>query len=386
VTLPSRHAGAPNILDAVRVDELDFDLPRELIATEPARPRDTARLLVVHRSRPGQIRDLTVRDLPSLLTPDDTLVFNATRVLPARFEGTNLDTGGSVSGLFLAQLAPGRWSVFVRARRHRPGRRIALTTPDGSPSPYALTLVERDASDPDAHSPAWLVELTRDSLPCAEPAPAVLDRVGRTALPPYILSARRELDLTPPDPRDREDYQTVYARADDAASVAAPTAGLHFTPELLDALAARGVGRAEVLLHVGAGTFKPVEADRVEDHPMHAEWCSRAGFDPRRLPPGQRLIAVGTTTARTLESFASLWPDVTPRPEWLSTRLLITPGYTWRAVDGLLTNFHLPRSTLLAMVAALFPRGMDDLRPIYQHAIGERYRFFSFGDAMLILP
>jgi S-adenosylmethionine:tRNA ribosyltransferase-isomerase len=221
-----------------------------------------------------------------------------------------------------------------------------------------------------------------------------------TPLPPYILSARKERHESGDEAKDRATYQTVYAadraqRADTPGSVAAPTAGLHFTPDLLERLAAAGVARSEVVLHVGAGTFKPVETERLEDHAMHAEWCSLAGAGPELFgprPAGGRLIAVGTTSARTLESFAlEVEAGREALPEWLSTRLLIAPGYRWRAADGMLTNFHLPRSTLLAMVGSLFDGasgsgGVARLKEIYAEAIRLEYRFFSFGDAMLILP
>jgi S-adenosylmethionine:tRNA ribosyltransferase-isomerase len=215
----------------------------------------------------------------------------------------------------------------------------------------------------------------------------LLEHAGLTPLPPYILSARRSQGLEIDDEADRASYQTVVADPERTGSVAAPTAGLHFTPRLLEALAGRGVERAAVELQVGAGTFKPVETETLEAHPMHAEACA---MDERALRQvferAARVVAVGSTSARTIESYASILERGERPPERLETDLLIAPGYTWKRVDALMTNFHLPRSTLLAMVSALFPEGMDRLRGIYAEAIERRYRFYSYGDAMLVLP
>lgn len=369
--------------------DLDFDLPESLIATHPADPRDAARLL--HATRGGQLlRHATVRDLPRLLQPGDLLVFNTTRVLPARFAGVRADTGGRVRGLYLGPGPEARqWRCMLRARRFRQGAVVLLHDRSGERAGVGLTL-ERDEGDG-----AWLV-----LADTAEPAEAVLARIGLAALPPYILAARRRAGLAPDDDLDLQRYQTVYAQT--AGSVAAPTAGLHFTPALLESLDRRGIERAEVTLHVGLGTFKPVETERIEDHPMHAEWCSMGARCIERVlrarGEGRRVIAVGTTAARTLESYASVGATAAPDPAApagpasLHTSLLIAPGYRWRWTDGLLTNFHLPRSTLLAMVAALLESaespglGIARLQALYAEAVRDRYRFFSFGDAMLLTP
>ena len=379
----------------MRTDELDFDLPEGLIATRPADPRDSARLMVLSRSDPARLEHRRVSDLPELLRTGDLMVFNATRVLPARFTGFTEETKGKAQGLWLGERgghADGRpvWRVMIKARRHRPGRHIRLLGPDDRPSDVVLELLEPAEGE---EAGAWWAGVSPGGS-----TPGLLARVGLTPLPPYILQARKHAGESVADAEDRTAYQTVYAHGEEGASsptpgsVAAPTAGLHFTPALLEAIARRGVSRAEVTLHVGAGTFKPVETDTVEDHPMHAEWCSidapaRAAVADASADPGRRVIAVGTTSARTLESHAVQ----AEAAAWLETRLLITPGYRWRVLDGLMTNFHLPRSTLLAMVAALLEgdepgSGIERLMMAYREAISNGYRFFSYGDAMLILP
>ncbi len=376
----------------MRVDDLDFHLPSELIAATAAEPRDSARLLVVSRSNPARLEHRTVRDLPDLLTPGDLLVTNDSRVVPARFHAINTETGGKAEGLWLrddGRDAQGRtvWSALVKARRHRPGRVLAVLDRGHKRTSIRLEFLEPDETE----TGAWRLAVW-DERDAEATTPALLDRVGLAPLPPYIRHARRDAGLDQDRDDDRDRYQTVYATDDDAhhapgasGSVAAPTAGLHFTPELLERLASMGVPRTSVTLHVGTGTFKTVEADDLNDHPMHAEWCAIPPEAAARLRAADRVIAVGTTAARTLEAFASLPPGA-PVPEWVETDLLIQPGHTWRAMQGLLTNFHLPRSTLLALVAALFPDGIERVHAIYAEAIHERYRFFSFGDAMLILP
>lgn len=388
----------------MRTDELDFDLPRELIATRPAEPRDSSRLLVVSRSDPGRLEDRVFTDLPGLLGAGDTLVFNRSRVIPARLEGVNPATGGRVSGLYLKDAGVGpdgrpAWAVLLKAKRSRPGGRVALTGADGSETGVVLELVEKCPAEGPG---AWVVVL--EGAANAE----VLERVGLTPLPPYILSARKERGEETADELDRSFYQTVYAAGEqEAGSVAAPTAGLHFTDRVLADLAARGVGRREVVLHVGAGTFRPVETERLEDHPMHAErcWVGTAGdlLDQKACSSktkstapgggeGGRVIAVGSTSVRTLEAAAGL--IAAGRAEeargWFETDILIAPGYRWKAVDGMVTNFHLPRSTLIAMVAAALEGdgvdGVERVRAVYAQAVKEGYRFFSYGDAMLILP
>ncbi len=385
------------------VRDLDFPLPEDLIATHPVEPRDAARLLVIRRSRPDMLEDRVFRDLDELLEPNDLLVVNATRVLPARFRGVRADTGGHAEGLYLgpapaADSRPAGWQCLFKMRRAKPGVRVALLRHDDQPADVELLLLDRLSEDGVWHA---LPCRPGSDQPLGEDAPTLLSRVGLTPIPPYILAARKARQQSAEDARDAADYQTVYAHAATSYSVAAPTAGLHFTPALLDRLEARGVNRTEVLLDVGMGTFKPVETEFVEHHPMHAEFCcvpppaiqaihhakAAAGKDG-----GGRVVAVGTTAARTLESFDDPRDLARRGPTGLHTRLLITPGWRWRSVDALITNFHLPKTTLLAMVAALLhddtdPRaGVERLRAIYAHAVRERYRFYSFGDAMIILP
>lgn len=374
----------------MRLDELEFDLPPGLIAATAAEPRDSARLLVVSRSDPTRLEHRTVRDLADLLDADDLLVTNDSRVVPARFRAINPQTQGKAQGLWLNDDGTDSagnpiWTALIKARRHRAGRVLRLLNHEGEPSPITLEFLEPSTAEPGA----WRLIAKDDSDPNTK-TPQMLELVGLAPLPPYILNARRDAGLD----RDRADdinrYQTVYAQHagqslnDPAAgSVAAPTAGLHFTPGLLDRLSQAGINRASVTLHVGTGTFKTVETDDLSDHPMHAEWCSIPSQTREQTQAAKRTIAVGTTAARTLEAFAQM---PSPSAGWLETDLLIQPGHPWQAVDGLLTNFHLPRSTLLALVAALFPDGIDRVQAIYAEAIRERYRFFSFGDAMLILP
>ncbi len=381
----------------LRTSDLDYSLPADLIATRPADPRDAARLLVLSRADPSVRTDAHVRDLPSILRAGDVLITNVSSVLPARLEGRRA-SGGKIDGLFLAELsrddAGTVWAVMLRSgRKLAAGERIDLVraaAPDGPPA-SALTLIERAGDH-------WRARI--EGPLGAAPTPQILGTIGATPLPPYILAARRAHDDRIADAQDRAWYQTVYARPSAPGSIAAPTAGLHFTPALLDALRARGVSRAEVTLHVGAGTFKPVEAEHVEEHPMHEEWRqvprqTLDAIDSARAAGG-RAIAIGTTSARAVESLQSDRP-LTDAELSGSTRLLISPGHRWARLDGLLTNFHLPRSTLLALVASLLepepPRpdhaageGVRRLLAAYQHAIRERYRFYSYGDAMLILP
>ena len=375
---------------------LDFEIPEDRIATRPATPRDSARLMVVRRhdaSAPPEHR--VVADLPDILDENDLLVFNSSKVLPARFEGTNIDTGGSVEGLWLGDAQRGvdgglRWRVMLKARRFRAGRRVELAAPDGSPGGVQLTLIER-LPVPEYESGSWLVEVRAGF---AATTPMVLERVGRAPLPPYIRKARRSEGSEVADAEDRDAYRCLYASDEpdtDAvghrASVAAPTAGLHFTEALLANLSRAGVSRSEVKLHVGAGTFRTIDSDRVEDHVMHSEWCS---MDPRTIgdvfaDPSRRVIAVGSTSTRTIEAYAEAMASGAEAPGSLETDLMIAPGYRWRRIDGLMTNFHLPRSTLLLMVAAAMEGGIERLRDLYDLAVRERYRFFSYGDAMLLL-
>ena len=400
----------------LRTADLDYPLPEELIATTPASPRDAARLMVVSRSDPSRLEHRFVRDLPEILRPPalresmppDLMIVNSTRVLPARFKGVRTDTGGHVEGLYLGSTdaspagggdATVGWTVLLKMRRMKPGVRVRLFDRSGSESDLHLRLVERAGDS----AGAWHVAVEHEG-PACNPA-HLLDRIGLTPVPPYILASRRRTHLEVPDDLDRSTYQTVYAATNmpmDHGSVAAPTAGLHFTPELLARLKSSRVERAEVFLDVSLGTFKPVETEFVEQHPMHSEWCQvpRETAEMLRSSHG-RVIAVGTTAARTLESFVST--DEMLREHSMHTRLLITPGYAFKHIDALLTNFHLPQSTLLAMVAAFLapptvhpinaeirqvdsPSGIDRVKAIYAEAIREQYRFYSFGDAMLVLP
>ncbi|HVZ93697.1 MAG TPA: tRNA preQ1(34) S-adenosylmethionine ribosyltransferase-isomerase QueA [Phycisphaerales bacterium] len=378
----------------LRTDALDYDLPPELIATRPVEPRDACRLLVVSRSDPARREHRVFRDLPGSVRPGDLLVFNTTRVLPARIVGRREDTGGKVGGLYLGPATGGHSLFLLRAGGHlNVGCRVRLLELAGTESPYVLEVVGRDEE-------RFIVRTERTGQSGKGglvSAVQALAEVGLTPLPPYILNARTEKHEETPDELDREWYQAVYAQptgreeSGGGGSVAAPTAGMHFTDELLARLAAMGVGRADVVLHVGPGTFQPIKTEFVDQHPMHAEWCS---ISPeviqameRTKAVGGRVIAVGTTTARAIESLPDLIANEGhSRGFEGETRLLVTPGRPWRWVDGMVTNFHLPRSTLLAMVGALFPGGVPDLLGIYREAVQERYRFYSYGDAMLVLP
>jgi S-adenosylmethionine:tRNA ribosyltransferase-isomerase len=376
----------------MRIERLDYHLPEGAIATHAVEPRDAARMMVVWRSDPGRMEHRHVRDLPEYVGAGHVMVFNTTRVAPARFAGEREDTGGKAEGLYLgpAEGEPGLARALVKARRFREGARIRLHGDAGgerNEDDVSIELVRRDDSEPGA----WIVRFLMRGEPAA-PDDA-LQRVGWTPLPPYILAARRREHEAPTgDAEDRARYQTVYARGD-ARSVAAPTAGMHFTPGLLERLAAAGTGRADVTLHVGTGTFKPVEVEDLREHPMHAEWCSipAEGLGAIRAAraQGKKVLAVGTTSARTLEAYAEREASGGELPEWLETRLLVMPGWEWRWVDAMLTNFHLPRSTLMAMIAARLESpgvdGVERLRGIYEEAIARGYRFYSYGDAMLIL-
>jgi S-adenosylmethionine:tRNA ribosyltransferase-isomerase len=361
------------------VDALDYPLPDSLIATRPARPRDSARMLVL-RCAADRIEHRSVRDLPEYVRPGDVMVFNNTAVAPARLLSRRADSGGRVEGLFLAERPDGAWEVMLRSNgRLRIGVRLDLLNAADRPSGIALELVGRDG-------PHWLVRASSD-----EGAGAILDEAGRTPLPPYILKARGDEVLE--DRLDRAWYQTVYADAARRHSVAAPTAGLHFTPGLLEAVESQGVRCADVTLHVGPGTFKPISARTLSGHEMHRERFEvpsssieaiRAARNAGGDGPRPRVLAVGTTTVRALESLPSSWPDPEAGAWAGETDLLIAPPYTFRHVDGMLTNFHLPRSTLLALVAAM--TGLARLKAVYAEAVERGYRFYSYGDAMLVLP
>ena len=341
----------------MRLADFDFALPRKLIADRPAEPRDSARLLVVPAE--GETADRNIADLPQLLRPGDLLVFNDTKVIPARLVGRR---GLATVEVTLARdLGGGSWLAYAKgARRLHPGDRIEFA------ADLAAEMVEK--------CPEGEVILRFDRE--GEAFRDALARYGAMPLPPYIKRQRGG------DPRDRTDYQTIFARAEGA--VAAPTAGLHFTPALLDALAARGIDWLTVTLHVGPGTFLPVKAEDPRQHRMHAEWglvsAEAAHRVNRTRARGGRIVAVGTTSLRLLESAAA--EDGELREFSGETRLFILPDYRFRAIDLLLTNFHLPRSTLLMLAAAV--TGLDRIKSAYAHAIAERYRFFSYGDACLI--
>jgi len=370
-------------------DALDYELPERLIATRPVEPRDSARMLVV-RPGGGAIEHRRVRDLPEYLAAGDTLVFNDTAVAPARLAGRRVGTGGRIEGLFLETRADGAWRVMLRSGgRLVAGDRIDLLAANGEPCGHALEIIERPVDEGgDGGGGVWT---TRVDPPA--PVETVLDAAGSTPIPPYILRARRDHHETVADDDDRRWYQTVYADLARRGSVAAPTAGLHFTPDLLSAIARRGVTSASVTLHVGAGTFKPITAPTVETHAMHHERYEVPAetIEMLRHPPGTapgsapgRIIAIGTTTVRTLESLPAVLPAAPAATISGSTDLLIAPPHEFRHVDGMLTNFHLPRSTLLALVAAMI--GLDRLLDVYREAIEREYRFYSYGDAMLVLP
>jgi S-adenosylmethionine:tRNA ribosyltransferase-isomerase len=344
----------------MRTSDLDFDLPSELIAQVPAPDRAASRLLHYTRSD-KRIAHRVFSDLPSLLRPGDLLVFNDARVLPARFM-LRKETGGLIEALYLDQPGESRWHVMLKNLGGYSGPLKFVEAPDLTANVIGVVgggEYEIDVSTPD-------------------PAPAVLSRVGRMPLPPYI---KREKGHDARDDADRERYQTVYASAPGA--VAAPTAGLHFTPELLAELDAKDVERQFVTLHVGMGTFKPVEVDELSEHVMHREAYSisdaTAAALNRAKAEGRRIVAVGTTAARVLESQPADAPFIAKTSE---TGIFIYPPYDWKHVGAMITNFHLPKSTLIALVAALV--GLDEQRRIYREAIEQRYRFFSYGDASFI--
>ncbi|ESZ56757.1 tRNA preQ1(34) S-adenosylmethionine ribosyltransferase-isomerase QueA [Mesorhizobium sp. C120A] len=353
----------------MRVDLFDFDLPEERIALRPAEPRDSARMLVV---RPGEgLSDRTVGDLPSLLRAGDVLVFNDTKVIPAQLRGIRRrgEAQAQVDATLHMRMAPDRWLAFMR-----PGKRVAAGDRihfghDGNScflGQLDATVIEKG----DAGEALLGFDLSGPFLDEA------LHAVGHIPLPPYIASKRDD------DARDLTDYQTIYAKEEGA--VAAPTAGLHFTPELFAALDAKGIERRFVTLHVGAGTFLPVKADDTADHKMHAETGSVSEATADALngakARGGRIIAVGTTSLRLLESAAR--PDGSLTAWSGPTDIFITPGYRFRTADLLMTNFHLPRSTLFMLVSAF--SGLDTMRAAYAHAIGNDYRFYSYGDASLL--
>ena len=342
----------------MRVDLFDFELPQERIALRPVSPRDAAKMLVAGKD--ADFRGVHVRDLPSFLNPGDVLVFNDTRVIPAQLEGVRGEA--KIGATLHKRIDLRRWQAFIRnAKRLKEGDRISF--PSG-----VFAVAERRHNDG-----SFTLAFEGD-----EPVETLLERAGRMPLPPYIAGKR------PTDERDKSDYQTIFAKEDGA--VAAPTAALHFTDDLLRALDERGVVRETLTLHVGAGTFLPVKADDTDDHAMHAEWGRIDADTAARLnaarAAGNRVIAVGTTSLRLLESAADEHDIIQPFAG--DTSIFITPGYRFKAIDGLMTNFHLPKSTLFMLVSALM--GRDRMQAVYAHAIENNYRFYSYGDSSLLLP
>ncbi|MEG2155602.1 MAG: tRNA preQ1(34) S-adenosylmethionine ribosyltransferase-isomerase QueA [Burkholderiaceae bacterium] len=343
-------------MNELKLSDFDFDLPPELIAQHPLAHRTDSRLL---RVLADGFEDLSFADLEGLLRPDDLLVFNDTRVIKARLHGAK-ESGGRIEALVERVTTPTRAILMIRASKSpKPGSRVLFGEGDAT---VAATVIGRQDE-------FFELDFGCDVL-------AVLDRLGEVPLPPYITHGA--------DAADESRYQTVYAAHPGA--VAAPTAGLHFTPELIAALRARGVETAFVTLHVGAGTFQPVRVENIAEHRMHSEWYSVSADDAARInaakAAGRRVVAVGTTSLRALESAALDAPAGQVLAGSRDTRIFITPGYGFRIVDALITNFHLPKSTLLMLVSALV--GSETIRAAYAHAIAHRYRFFSYGDAMLL--
>ncbi|MEO5867776.1 MAG: tRNA preQ1(34) S-adenosylmethionine ribosyltransferase-isomerase QueA, partial [Sphingomonas sp.] len=341
----------------MRVDRFDFDLPSDRIALRPATPRDSARMLVLDGTA---TRDLHVGDLPTQLRCGDLLVFNDTRVIPAQLEGRR--GGASIGATLHKREGPRRWRAFIRnAKRLRDGETVDF----GSD----VSAIASDRAD----DGSFALDFAGD-----EPVELLLERAGRMPLPPYIAAKR------PTDARDATDYQTMFAA--EKGAVAAPTAALHFTPALMASLSAAGIDHATLTLHVGAGTFLPVKVEDTSDHRMHAEWGRIDAATADRLNAtrarGGRVVAVGTTSLRLIESACR--DDGMACPFEGDTAIFITPGYRFKGVDGLMTNFHLPRSTLFMLVSAMM--GLDRMQAAYIHAVAERYRFYSYGDASLLLP
>jgi len=342
----------------MRVDQFDFDLPQERIALRPVKPRDAARMLVVDGSAP--FCDDHVHDLPQLLRAGDVLVFNDTRVIPAQLEGTRGEA--RIGATLHKRIDLRRWQAFVRnSKRLKAGDRIAF--------PAGVSAISEERHE----DGSWTLLFEGD-----EPVEVLLERAGSMPLPPYIAGKRDT------DEADASDYQTMFAERDGA--VAAPTAALHFTPELMQALEDAGIAHETLTLHVGAGTFLPVKVDETSAHKMHSEWGRIDEATARRLnetrKAGNRVIAVGTTSLRLLESAAD--DEGTIHPFDGDTAIFITPGYRFKAIAGLMTNFHLPRSTLFMLVSALM--GLEKMRAVYSHAIAQEYRFYSYGDSSLLLP
>ena len=352
----------------MHISQLDYDLPPELIAQHPSDRRDHSRLLLIRRGGSPQGHHL-FRDLPELLRPGDLLVLNNTRVLPARLLGRKARTGGKWEGLFLQQHPEGTWELLCQTRgRPEVGDSVLVDPPVPSSGLEPLSL-RLEGRTPEGR---WLVRPQGET----RGVPELLGLYGQIPLPPYIRKGQE-------GPGDRERYQTVFANQ--PGSVAAPTAGLHFTPELLEHLTHRGIEQASVTLHVGIGTFQPIQVEDVTQHRVHPEWCEVPARTVEAIEAcrqlGGRVVAVGTTTTRTLETAAR---QGKLQPWAGQTALTVCPPFAFRVVDALITNFHLPRSSLLLLVAAF--TGWDSLRESYRVAIENRYRFYSYGDAMLIAP
>ncbi|MBR5714160.1 MAG: tRNA preQ1(34) S-adenosylmethionine ribosyltransferase-isomerase QueA [Clostridia bacterium] len=340
----------------MKTSDFYYDLPQELIAQSPADRRDMARMLV-YNMETGVIEDRIFHDIIEYLNPGDVLVRNVTKVIPARLYATRDETGGAMEFLLLRRINETDWECLVKpGRRARPGRTFTVN------SELSVTVLEQ------LEDGNRIVRLNYDGI-----FEEVLDRAGEMPLPPYITEKLK----------DKSRYQTVYAKQD--GSAAAPTAGLHFTDELLEAIRQKGILIADVLLHVGLGTFRPVSAENVEEHHMHSEFYQvtpeAADLINNARANGGRIISVGTTGCRTLESASDENGIVHAGSGW--TSIFITPGYKFKAVDALITNFHLPESTLLMLISAFTSR--EEVMRIYKHAVEERYRFFSFGDATLFI-
>ncbi len=342
--------------ESLKTKDFAFDLPPELIAQTPIEPRDASRLMVLDR-KSGAIEHRHFRDIVEFLRPGDCLVLNDSRVLPARIYGKRADTGTRVEFLLLRDLGGNRWEALAGpGKRAREGRRFTF---DGSDMTCFVEAVQEDGNR--------LLQFETTGSFYAE-----LEKIGQMPLPPYIKETLE----------DQERYQTVYAR--ETGSAAAPTAGLHFTPELLDRIREKGVSVVFVTLHVGLGTFRPVSVENIADHKMHSEHYAVSEETARAIREakarGGRIVAVGTTSCRTLESVAQKRGEIVADEGW--TDIFISPGYGFRAIDALITNFHLPESTLIMLVSAFC--GRENILNAYKVAVEERYRFFSFGDAMLI--
>jgi len=349
----------------MKASKLDYNLPEELIAQHPAQRRSDARLLIADRST-GRLRDSRFSHIADYLAPGDCLVLNDTRVMPARFFARR-KTGGKLEGLFLESDNPGIWEIMLKGLgKLKTGEKIILL--DKNKQPFCQAELKENLGEG-----RCLLEVEKQEI-----SEKILDRIGFAPLPPYI---KRQADVQQAAIDSRR-YQTVFARS--AGAVAAPTAGFHFTRKLIERLKDKGVRFAYITLHVGAGTFRPVTTENLEDHKIHSEIFS-VGKQAAELinsakEDGGRIVAVGTTSVRTLETVTQAGQV---KPQTGKTNLFIRPGYRFKIVDAMVTNFHLPRSTLLALVAAF--AGLENIRDAYRHAVEQRYRFYSYGDAMLIL-